>query len=174
MYRKAWIAVILLLAAILGGVGGAALAENAPAVVFVITAPYGGSASEYRYFSVNSRGRAKAVEPFAADEIARFDVLSDPPRRVTPSGQPEQTAEPDEKPLPNETIDAIKTAARGTFRSDLMQYDILQDGEAFFAVVQLNVNWTSPCDLYQWEPDTQSLKKLCRWDSVKIVGIALL
>ena len=145
MNRKAWIALVLLLAVILGGAGVAALLANAPAVVFVIT----------------------------ADEIVRFDVLSDPPRRVAPSGQPEQTAGPDETPLPDETIQAIKTAARGTIQSDLMQYDVLQDGAAFFAVVQLNVNWTSPCDLYRWEPETQSLNKLCRWDGVEIVGIAL-
>ena len=173
MNRKAWIALVLLLAVILGGAGVAALLANAPAVVFVITAPYGGGASEYRYDAVNSAGRAKAVEPFASDEIVRFDVLSDPPRRVAPSGQPEQTAGPDETPLPDETIQAIKTAARGTIKSDLMQYDVLQDGAAFFAVVQLNVNWTSPCDLYRWEPETQSLNKLCRWDGVEIVGIAL-
>ena len=71
------------------------------------------------------------------------------------------------------TLTDILTAAADEIKHDIIQFDILKDGESYFTVVKLNVNWQSPCELYQYDQNTRHLNRLYRWDSVDIVGIAL-
>ncbi len=167
-------ALILFLTATLAGCGGAQPA------VYVVTAPEGsGSAAEYAYYAIGS-GRAKNTERFTPDVVERYDALHDnfsatiERNTVVNHLRGTLVTDADGKAVSAEgVLSDILTAAAETIQHEMICLDILKDGDSYFAVVKLNVNWWSPCELYRYDTTTKKLSRLCSWDSTDIVGIAL-
>lgn len=137
-------------------------------------------ASTYSYYQVFDNGKAKKAEAFTPDNIERLDALHDnfspsiSGSSVVNTLQGTLITDQDGNEVPaDSTLTDILTAAADEIKHDIIQFDILKDGESYFTVVKLNVNWQSPCELYQYDQNTRHLNRLYRGDSVDIVGIAL-
>ncbi len=71
------------------------------------------------------------------------------------------------------TIAAMMQAAADTITHDIWKFHAITVGSRCFAFVELNVNWQSPCILYEYDAAQSSLTELCRWDGVELVGISV-
>lgn len=80
----------------------------------------------------------------------------------------------DGQPVENETYEAIVRTACGQIDHDIWEFQILEDGGRYFAFIKLNVNWWTPCDLYEYDPETDTLTELKEWDDVNLVGLEVL
>lgn len=56
---------------------------------------------------------------------------------------------------------------------DIWQFQIFKVFDNYFALVKLNVNWQSPCDFYEYDKSSKTLKLLKRFEGVDIIGISL-
>ena len=56
---------------------------------------------------------------------------------------------------------------------EIIEAKIFEDKGAYFAAVQTNVNWQSPCHFYQYKFETKSLEQRYTWDDVDVLGVAL-
>lgn len=151
-------------------------------VVSVVTAESNSEngASAYSYYQVFDNGKAEKTEAFTPDNIERLDALHDnfsssiAGNSVVNTLQGALITDQDGNEVPvDSTLTDILTVAADEIKHDIIQFDILKDGESYFTVVKLNVNLQSPCELYQYDQNTRHLNRLYRWDSVDIVGIAL-
>lgn len=72
----------------------------------------------------------------------------------------------------DDTLAQLMQTAADTIDHDIWQFQIIVTSDQTFAFVKLNVNWQSPCILYQYDATAATLTELCRWDGVDLVGIA--
>lgn len=175
-YKRALLIFVTVMAA-LAGRGS----RSSPIVSVIITSENRESGSpEYEYYDVLDNGKVRKTEAFSPDSVVCLDALHEnfsseiirnsvvnELRGTVITDQNGNTAPADD------TLTDILNAAAETIRHDMTQFNILRDGDNYFAVVKLNVNWQSPCELYRYDRTAGTLEKLCRWDSVDIAGIAL-
>lgn len=50
---------------------------------------------------------------------------------------------------------------------------IIRDADKFFAFVEMNTNWRSPCYLYEYDVDQDCLTELHRWDNVDLISLSM-
>ena len=73
----------------------------------------------------------------------------------------------------DEIMTAIMQLGADTINHPIFQFTIIADRDRYFAFVKLNVNWQSPCILYEYDVKNGSLIELCRWDGVDLMGISI-
>lgn len=56
---------------------------------------------------------------------------------------------------------------------DILEFQIFKVVENYFVLVKLNVNWQSPCDLYEYDTVDKELKLLHKFQDVDIIGLSL-
>ena len=135
---------------------------------------------EYEYYDVLENGKVRKTEAFSPDRVVRLDALHEnfsskiAGNSVVNELHGTVITDQNGNTVPaDDTLTDILNAAAGTIRHDMMQFDILKDGDNYFTVVKLNVNWQSPCELYRYDCTAATLEKLYSWDSVDVAGIAL-
>ena len=67
----------------------------------------------------------------------------------------------------------IINAAADSIEHVIWKFKIFKDNDNYFAFIWLNVNWFSPCELYEYDINNQSIRQLCEWDEIDIVGISV-
>ena len=73
----------------------------------------------------------------------------------------------------DETVKALMQAIADVSEHDILFVSILIDDGNYYAFVKLNVNWWTPCLLYDYDADAGKLTELYCWDNVDLTGIAL-
>ncbi len=56
---------------------------------------------------------------------------------------------------------------------DLLEIRFIETGGQIFVYIELNVNLWTPCDLYWYDLDTDSLVLLHEWDMQEVIGLRL-
>ena len=74
----------------------------------------------------------------------------------------------------DETMEKLMRCAARELLHDLWKFQIIRDGEDLFAFVELNVNFSDPCDLYRYDAKNDTLMHLCRWQNMDFKGIRVL
>ncbi|MDO5095361.1 MAG: hypothetical protein Q4D65_02275 [Peptostreptococcaceae bacterium] len=134
--------------------------------------------NELKYVAIHKHG-TRTIEQFESDEIKIYyaehgcftsyfkdnDFYSKLVRIALQDkdGNPIET---------NETIESIFKAA-DDHSSGIHEFQIIQVGEEYFALIKLNVNWSSPCNFYRYDKETQELKLLRTFDGVDVIGVRL-
>ena len=153
--------------------------EAVPILKVVIQAE-GSDTADYEYITVYNDGNCAETEAFDPDDSAFYTsvngnfylsivnnkfvnslestILIDSNGNITEA---------------DEIMTGIMKAAADTIHHDIWQLKIIADGNRYYAFIKLNVNWQSPCILYQYDTVTAELTELCRWDGVDLVGIAI-
>ena len=72
-----------------------------------------------------------------------------------------------------EIIKNLMQCVADTAEHDFFSVTIIIDDGKYFVFEELNVNWQSPCLLYQYDTDAGALQELSRWEDVKLQGISL-
>lgn len=73
----------------------------------------------------------------------------------------------------DEVIAGMMQAAADSIEHDIWRFQAISAGTRYFAFVELNVNWQSPCILYEYNVEANHLTELCRWDGVDLIGISM-
>ncbi len=73
----------------------------------------------------------------------------------------------------DDTLTALLQAVADTVDHDFYDLKILTDDRHYFVFLKLNVNWQSPCILYEYDTESGVLHRLCEWDDAELRGIAL-
>ena len=60
-----------------------------------------------------------------------------------------------------------------TIDHDILETKIFKDGKMYFIAIQTNVNWQSPCEFYQYNPDAGQLTNIYNWDNTDVLDVAL-
>lgn len=158
----------LILALLLAVMAGCA-ADPAPTVRVIVE---NRQTQEAEYWALG--GRAKETDSFEAD--------LPPVCTVNPMGL-DTRAEGrvnyihlgmDGQPVENETYEAMVRTACGQIDHDIWEFQIIEDGGRYFAFIKLNVNWWTPCGLYEYAPETGTLTELKEWDDVNLIGLEAL
>mgnify|MGYP006986478320 FL=1 len=74
---------------------------------------------------------------------------------------------------PSETMIAMMRAAADQLDHAIFSFQIIVvNGQRCFAFVKFNVNWWTPCTLYEYEDG--ALRALCQWDNMRLLSIGLI
>lgn len=136
--------------------------------------------ADYEYLVVYDNGKIAAIDSFVPDDtvsytaeygdfvsniannkiinILRSTVLIDDQGRETEA---------------DEIMTAIMQTGADTINHPIYQFKIIADKDRYFVFVKLNVNWQSPCILYEYDVNNGSFIELYRWDRVDLMGISV-
>lgn len=130
-----------------------------------------------RQYTLASGGRIRPAEVFAADAAAFYDVphgcfgsYIDGNRVLN------RLAYVDLLDAEGEHVE-ITADIEGIFQCleqlehDLFRIRIIETGGEYFAYVELNVNWWSPCTLYFYNREQQRLVELYRWNGEEVTAL---
>lgn len=147
-------------------------------VVRTITTKTG--SSEKAYTLIYENGKGKETEEFPADDAVflsadQEDFASEIKNgKITVRLNGTKLTDADGNSYDEDTIiNALMQCVAGTAEHDLFSVTIIIDDGKYFVFEKLNVNWQSPCILYQYDTDAGALKELYRWEDVELQGISL-
>ena len=156
-----------------------ACGQSSP-VLKVVIQPKGSDAEDYEYLVVYDNEKTAATDLFVPDDVASYtaesrtfvsDVVNN--RVVNTLESTILIDENGNKTDADEIMTAIMQTAADSIDHDIMEFTILVDGDRYFAFVKLNVNWSDPCILYEYDTATGRLIELCRWDGAHLMGISI-
>ena len=73
----------------------------------------------------------------------------------------------------DKTITALMESVANYAEHDIFDVKIIIDGDRYFVFEKHNVNFWTPCVLYEYDPAATKLTELHKWDDVELSGIAL-
>lgn len=171
--------IITLLTCILLVVMLTACGQASP-VLKVIVQPERSDAEDYEYLVVYDNEKTAATDLFVPDDVASYtaesrtfvsDVVNN--RVVNTLESTILIDENGNKTDADEIMTAIMQTAADSIDHDIMEFTILVDGDRYFAFVKLNVNWSDPCILYEYDTATGDFVELYCWNGVDLVGISI-
>lgn len=134
----------------------------------------------YEYMAVYDNGKSSVIDAFDSDDAAFYtaesgDFASSIVNNTVINNLNSTLLIDDHgnKTNADEIMTAIMQSAADKINHDIIQFTIITDEDRYFAFVKLNVNWQSPCILYEYDAATSGLTELCRWDGVDLVGISI-
>lgn len=134
----------------------------------------------FEYYTIYDNGTAKKADKLTADDAAEFytadntafhsDIINNQIENTLQNtlltDQAGNIIEADDISV------ALMQAVADTIKHDIIQLRIVKIDNQIFAFVQLNVNWSDPCKLYQYNTETDTLNLLHQWEGVDLVGVA--
>lgn len=136
--------------------------------------------SEKKYYAVYSNGTYLETEKFDPDDVIKYHVGTETfsseivgNRIINKVINPTVRENNDALINPDDRILGIINAAANSIEHDIWKFEIIKDKNKYFAFIWLNVNWSSPCELYEYDIKNKSIHQLCEWDEVDIVGISV-
>lgn len=137
--------------------------------------------SDKKYYAIYSNGIYQETDKFKADDVNIYHV--DPHETflteivgnkiVNTVVKPTVTDNNNNLITPDENMINIINATANSIEHDIWKFEIFKDNNKYFAFIWLNVNWCSPCELYEYDIDKKSIYQLCEWDEIDIVGISV-
>ena len=134
----------------------------------------------YVYETVYASGKSRRCEAFTPDsavfytaDYADFDTSALHSHRVNTLVATTLYDSVGNVVEPNETMIAMMCAAAEQIDHAIFTFQIIVvNGQRCFAFVKLNVNWWTPCTLYEYK-DGQ-LRELCQWDNMRLLSLGLI
>ena len=145
----------------------------------VMLEPTGEEGGDAVYQTVYDNGKTKETDAFSPEaerftavygdfscEIVNGKVINTLiATRLTNSAGEEGDADDTQK--------ALLLALADEIDHDMAALSLFTAGTRHFAYVQLNVNWSSPGILYEYDSEAGRLSELARWDSYNLTGLSL-
>ena len=139
-----------------------------------------GQDAAYVCETVYASGKSRRCEAFTPDtcvfytaDYADFDTSALRSRRVNTLVATTLYDSAGNTITPNETMIAMMRAAAEQIDHAIFTFQIIVvNGQRYFAFVKLNVNWWTPCTLYEYK-DGQ-LRALCQWDNMRLLSVGLI
>lgn len=132
------------------------------------------------YETVYASGKSRSADEFTPDHIAvytadyaDFDFTDPHPGTLNRLVDTVLYNAHGEEIHPDKTMLAMMRAASHQLDHAIYEFQIVVDGERYFAFIKLNVNWWTPCVLYEFDLEAGELKELCTWDDMQLTGLAL-
>lgn len=136
--------------------------------------------SDKKYYAVYQSGIYRETDKFNPDDVTEYYVDTKTfsskivgNRIVNKVIQPTVWDNNNTLIIPDDRIRGIINAAADTIEHPIWKFEIIKDKDKYFAFIWLNVNWSSSCELYEYDIENKSIHQLCEWDEVDIVGISV-
>ena len=134
----------------------------------------------YVYETVYTSGKSRACDAFTPDacvfytaDYADFDTSALRSHRVNTLVATTLYDSAGNTVTPSETMIAMMRAAADQLDHAIFSFQIIVvNGQRCFAFVKFNVNWWTPCTLYEYEDG--ALRALCQWDNMRLLSIGLI
>lgn len=68
-------------------------------------------------------------------------------------------------------VTEVLTALAENVPHEFFEIRMFPEKEKMYIAAQMNVNWHSPCDFYEYDFETKKLKFLYQWEDTDVVGI---
>ena len=139
-----------------------------------------GQDAAYVCETVYASGKSRRCEAFTPDtcvfytaDYADFDTSALRSRRVNTLVATTLYDSVGNTITPNETMIAMMRAAAEQIDHAIFTFQIIVvNGQRYFAFVKLNVNWWTPCTLYEYEGG--ELRELAQWDNMRLLSIGFI
>ena len=134
----------------------------------------------YVYETVYASGKSRRCNAFTPDsavfytaDYADFDTSALHSHRVNTLVATTLYDSAGNTVTPSETMIAMMRAAADQLDHAIFSFQIIVvNGQRCFAFVKFNVNWWTPCTLYEYEDG--ALRALCQWDNMRLLSIGLI
>lgn len=142
-----------------------------------------GDAPAAEYYMLDNEGHAEKTAEFSPDADAVFfyaDVDADFDCRIKNNhivNRLVSTRGSDKAGNPvraDQTTEKILQAAADLIDHAMYDFTVINSGGRYFVYLKLNVNWQDPCHLYAYDKAGGKLIKLYVWQSMDLLGIALI
>lgn len=173
MKKPAMLVLLIMLLSILGGCG-----DQGNPVVKTITSKNGSSKTDYSIVYDNGKiGKTDEFEPdeatFLFVENGDFKSSMDDGKITVTLDTTELTDEDGNPYETDDTLMALMESVANNAEHDIFDVKIIIDGDRYFVFEKHNVNFWTPCVLYEYYPADSKLTELYKWDDVELTGIAL-
>ena len=131
------------------------------------------------YYAILEDQKVEAIDAFVSDEFQLYTASSDScSSHMDKEGVLNQVNKMALEDLDGHIIINDKTMidifkAAEDIEHDIWRFQIIQSGDRYFLLVKLNVNWQSPCDLYEFDVVNKKLKLLYSFDGINFIGLSL-
>ncbi len=137
-------------------------------------------ASTYEYLTVYHNGKSSSIDAFEPDDAAYYAAVHGDFDSYIENNTVHNILkattlidENNEEFEADEVIAAMMQSAADSIEHDIWKFQAITTEGRYFAFVELNVNWQSPCVLYEYDAAENILIELCRWDGVDLIGISI-
>lgn len=137
----------------------------------------GESTNEVNYIAIDSNGNSREINKFVSDELKIYNASSRCFSSYIENNKVRNKLieiEFDDIDDSLKTDEIVRDICMSAERLEhaIWEFQIFKLADDYFALIKLNVNWHSPCDLYQYDINEKELKLLYSFDSVDIIGLA--
>lgn len=145
--------------------------KEASPILKVIIRAEGADAADYEYLVVYDNGTSTETDAFVPDDASFYTAESGAFVSSVVNNKIINTLKTNANA--DETMTAIMQTAADSINHAIIQFTIITDGDIYLAFAKLNVNWQSPCILYEYDMATDSLTEIYRWDGVDLIGVSI-
>lgn len=131
------------------------------------------------YWLLRPGKRPKHIGAFSPDEMKRYQVDCSQIKASVVDNQVNNQIETililDDAgaPVQDALLSSIVQTAAASIPHQIYEFSIIELQGYYFAFIKLNVNWSDPCYLYQYDCDTNTMQTLAQWDDADLIGLAL-
>ncbi len=151
---------------------------DAEPIIKTITEKVGTDSEEYSIIYDN--GKRMETDEFVADEsivlLADNDDFQVEVENGRVSVNLKETKLTDVYGKPYESDEVLKSLLQcvaDNAKHEIFDVKIIIDGEKYFIFEKFNVNIQTPCILYRYDLEEADLIRLCQWNDVDLLGIAV-
>lgn len=147
----------------------------------VITLKDGAEMADFVYYNVYGNGKVRKTGEFKADDTARFytadidcfssDVVDGKVKNTLMNIV--LTDESGDITEADTAMASLMQLLAGEIDHDILSAVIIEDKGQYFVWVELNTNWSSPCELYQYNEEENTIEMIGKWDGVDLIGISV-
>lgn len=143
----------------------------------VMTQNHLDQSEEADYWQIHPGRKPKHVESFAPDQAVFYHVDCTQISANVIDGKVKNQIESiritdaSGAQIEDSVLSAIVETTASSIDHAIHEFTIIEDSGYYFAFIQLNVNWSDPCELYLYEADTNTMQPLAHWDNVDFIGI---
>ncbi|MCD8014947.1 MAG: hypothetical protein LUG99_17590 [Lachnospiraceae bacterium] len=175
--RTIGIVVGILTAILCTACNGGTSADNLS--VKVVTLQDEAETADFVYYDVYGNGKVRKTDEFKPDDSARFYAADiDCFSSNVVNGQVKNTLvntilteESGDVIEADEAMSSLMQLLADEIDHDIFSAIIIEDKGQYFAWVELNTNWSSPCELYQYNGEENTIEVIGKWDGVDLIGI---
>ena len=131
------------------------------------------------YHTVLKNGKTKKTDPFPADPCRKtsvdtlnlsHEIIDGKIYHTVPDSEITDT---NKDPIQDEKLIEVISQVLQQIDHDIFTLDIYELNGDYYVFVELNVNMSDPCGLYQYDFSRGQLKELHVWQDVDVIGLQM-
>ena len=129
--------------------------------------------------ALTSSGSKKEISSLPADDAQVYQVSPGSLHSNIVNGKVRNTVfdltilDSEARPVQDALLEDIAEVTAASIDHDIMEFEIWKVGTHYYSFIKLNVNWSDPCELYEYHPDSHSIHLIGEWDNVNLLSMAL-